>query len=176
MDAHTLYTSDTDLFLMKKALTDYKEQLIPILNKLRNGQRLTPEEEEDVEWITMRERMKLNEDMRPYEYPAYDEGKAYVDNVLDSGGDLDDLKVERESWRDERLSDQVDRPEQHPVEIDYRKPELTPEEKLRDAVRDRTANMGTNQRAYAADAAKIRGIGYAIDDHERDGSDEFRYR
>jgi len=167
MDAHTLYTADTDPLLMKKALTDYKEQLIPILNKLRNGQELTPEEEEAMDWMTIRERMKLETDMRPYETPAYDEGKAYVDNVLDSGGRLEDMKAEREGYLKRRIKDKLAHPEHHPVKIHaYNEAMMTPEERLRTAVRDRASSMGTGPRAYAADGAKIRGMGYAIDDHD----------
>lgn len=189
MDAHTLYTANTDLFLMKKALTDYKEQLIPILNKLRNGQQLTFEEENFVDRLSLRERMKLEGDLRPYETPAYEEGKAYVDNVLDAGGDLDEMKAERDAYTYRRALDTYNSPEQHPVEIHtYNEDMMTPEEKLRNTVRDRVAHTGTRPRAIAADEAKLRGMDYAIDDHDPstkiddedyeggDDGEEFRYR
>lgn len=175
MDAHTLYTADTDPLLMKKALTDYKEQLIPILNKLRNGQRLTPEEEEDVEWITMREMMRLNEDLgRNDNTSAYEDGKAYGNAVLDSGGDLDDLKAEMYGYIRGRVKTLDEKQESHSVQIPPR--DRTAEEKIRDTIRDAADHMGTEPRAFTADAAKIRGIGYAIDDHEPDDGEEFRYR
>lgn len=174
MDAHTLYTSDTDLFPMKKALTDYKEQLIPILNKLRNGQRLTFEEKNFVDRISLRERMKIEADLRPYEIPAYEEGKAYVDNVLDTGGDLDEMKAERDVYSYRRAKDMYGSPEDHPVKINaYSEEMMTPEEKLRNTVRDRVAHTGTGPRALAADWAKLRGMEYAIDDHDPSAREYF---